>query len=227
MISIKLAEKEDLGTISVLDRIEAQNYFKKYEIQSDNEALQLTDSTQVWRNWIDNGNVFKALNEYENLVGVIVALSVKNRGYCIHKLLVSEELEVKYADKAVSILLVERLLLEVDKRENNVSVIVHPDDIEIIDTYSSLGFKKQIYQRNYLGVNKDRLIMSRPINWSDSNQKKKVLSLNNTRDEKQQVSSYQEKTDYSHESSSKTTSSRLDGGLFLKSMNSNNYGVGR
>lgn len=209
MILIKKAKKEDLNEISKLDVEIAQ--------MSELGIMQLADSTQIWKMWIDKGCVFKAVDEGGSLLGVVVAISTNNKGYCIHKLLIPFDQEsYSLTSELVTTLLIDRILKRVDKRESSVSIIVKPNEQTKISIYLSLGFSKKIYKKNYLGENEDRLILDRPINWADNKASNKILRLN-----KREGSQKNPNTNLTNKLPGSAVFT--EGELLIRSMDSNNY----
>jgi len=196
MLTVKKANKNDLLMISAMD--------VSTEKDNQNQDIQIADSTQAWLNWIENTIVFKAIDDDRNIVGIIVVLPVNNHGYCIHKLLISNDSSLK-PDENIATLLLERFLVKIDKHEDKAYVIVPPNDSTAIERYIKHGFNKQTLHPEYLGENEDHLMMSRSIKWSDI-KTNNVLPLNKI-------------------SSSSEATKNIDSNLFLKSMNFNNYRV--
>lgn len=192
MLSIKKAKKKNLATIAGMD--------SRLETENKNPQLQISDSTQAWLNWIENGHVLKAVDDNQNILGILVMLASKKGGYCIHKILIEKHLNNA---KDVANQLINSFLNKIDKHEKTAFVIVHPDDQKSIDLYASLGFNKQTLHPNYLGENEDRLKLSRPVIWSDTDVTRNSPCLTEA-NKKQQ---------------------RMNSNLFLKSMNFNNYRV--
>jgi len=201
MILVKKADKQDLATIFIMDENCSKN--------PNSGGIHLCDSTQAWLIWIESGLVYKAINDKNEILGVLVSLSLNDRGNCIHKLLISK----RYSDLGVSDSLLSFFLEKADKREEKVYTIILPEDFATIDLYFSKGFTQQTIYPDYLGVNEDRLIMSRPIQWSDG-------YLNNSVNSTKCDSLLSKNTD-----ARKQSAYLAHGNLFLKSMNFNNYRV--
>lgn len=161
MFVISKAKPDDFSAISTLDVSIAEFC---------HDAIQLVDSAMAWLTWIEGGGlVFKASNENNDIIGAVVAFPVKKRGWCVHKILVSND----YLQESVALSLLEELLHKIDNREEKAYVIVHPQDLYAIKMYSMLGFGKQVLHKDYLGISEDRFVLSRPKKWTDVEKSKK------------------------------------------------------
>jgi len=159
MLVIEKAKAEDFSAISSLDLSIAEY---------SHNSIYLVDSTQAWRTWIDYDFTFKAVDHNNEIIGIVVAFPVRNKGWCIHKVLVSNE----YLQENVALRLLEKLLKEVDKREAKSYVVVHPQDLYALKLYRLLGFNKRTFHQDYLGEDEGRFILSRPTNWPDAKKSK-------------------------------------------------------
>ncbi|CAA6823697.1 MAG: Unknown protein [uncultured Thiotrichaceae bacterium] len=162
MFTIQTATPEDYAEITALDTTLSEFC---------QDGIQHLDSSMAWRLWLESSITYKAVSSDNKIIGVAVAFSVKKRGWCIHKILIS----TAYLQDNLAQLLLEKMLAKIDKREEKSFVIVHPQDLYSLKMYSALGYSNQTFHKDYLGKHEDRYVLLRPKRWMDVEKSKKKI----------------------------------------------------
>lgn len=166
MYLVSKAQAEDFEELSMLDYAIAVRCA---------DSVRLVDSAQAWRSWIECGLIHVARDTSQEIIAAVVAFPTKGKGWCIHKVLVEES----YLQSDVAQELLEALLARIDRREDDVSVVAHPNDFFSICLYMRLCFSDRTLHPSYLGEGEDRLVMRRPTNWADLENSKGPAVANN------------------------------------------------
>ena len=138
--------------IAALDR-EAWNHYGQPEI--------IPDSEHAWRLWCEHALVFVARDDAsagKEIVGVVLAFPCLNGSFCLHKVMVREDLR----GQGIGSELFVACLDELDTLRVAAFLTVNPENEPAIRLYGKWGFTERKFVTGYYRSNEDRLVLTRP-----------------------------------------------------------------